>query len=158
MRIAVFSDSHDNLDALKTAIAALPKHRPDRLIHLGDIISPFAARLLLTGGIPVQAVFGNNDGETAGLRSLLDITHPPRSLTLEGRRLLLLHEPAFSAKDRAEHDFILHGHTHKIRDEARGGCRILNPGELCGWLTDTSSFLILDLPEGRAEWIRFARK
>jgi uncharacterized protein len=158
MRLAVFSDSHDNLDALKTAVAMLPAYRPDLLIHLGDIISPFAARMLLTAAVPVQAVFGNNDGETAGLRSLLDISHPPRPLHLEGRRLLLLHEPAFSAKDLAEHAFILHGHTHKIRDENREGCRILNPGELCGWLTETSSFLILDLPEGRAEWVRFARK
>ena len=158
MRIAVFSDSHDNLDALNRALGGLRDLRPDLLLHLGDIVSPFAARLLTKAGIPVQAVFGNNDGEKAGLKGILDILDPPRPLVLEGRRLLLLHDPLFSERDEREHDFILHGHTHQIRDEMRGRCRILNPGELCGWLTETVSFLLMDLPAGNTEWIRFARK
>ena len=158
MRIAVFSDSHDHLDALNHALAMLPDLQPDLLIHLGDIVSPFAARLLPKARVPVRCVFGNNDGEKAGLAGILDILEPPRPLVLEGRRLLLLHDAAFSERDEREHDFILHGHTHQIRDETRGQCRILNPGVLCGWLTGTVSFLLLDLPAGRAEWIRFARK
>lgn len=158
MRIAVFSDSHDNLDALNRALDMLRDPRPDLLLHLGDIVSPFAARLLAKAGVPVQAVFGNNDGEKAGLKGILDILEPPRPLLLEGRRLLLCHDPLFSKKDERENDFILHGHTHQVRDEPHGGCRVLNPGELCGWLTGTASFLLLDLPAGRAEWVRFARK
>jgi diadenosine tetraphosphatase ApaH/serine/threonine PP2A family protein phosphatase len=38
MRIGIISDIHSNLEALSQALAALERHRPDRVICLGDVV------------------------------------------------------------------------------------------------------------------------
>ena len=55
--------------------------------------------------------------------------------------------------------YVCHGHTHRLRDERIGGCRVINPGALrgprgrrgptCALLdTDTDELTILDLVDG----------
>ena len=65
--IGILADSHDNLIALRRAVRLFNEAKCSLVIHAGDFVAPFAAREL--GGLecPVKAVFGNCDGEKAGL-------------------------------------------------------------------------------------------
>ena len=41
--IGLMSDSHDNLDAIRSAVKIFNKKNLDMVIHAGDLISPFTA-------------------------------------------------------------------------------------------------------------------
>lgn len=68
MKIAILSDSHDNLDKLRQAVRVCQNAGVEAILHAGDFISPFSLAPLEESKIPVHAVLGNNDGEKDGLR------------------------------------------------------------------------------------------
>ena len=63
MKIAVLSDIHDNLVNLDLALQKIKELQAETMIFCGDFCSPFAAKQLAGFGLPVHAVFGNNDGD-----------------------------------------------------------------------------------------------
>ncbi len=50
-------------------------------------------------------------------------------------------------------DIILSGHTHNMVNRKENGVLIINPGELCGYLTNKSTFAIIDTETMNAEII-----
>jgi len=145
MKLALVSDSHDNLYFIKKFLGDIKKREVDIIIHLGDIISPFSAREFLKAGKNIISVFGNNDGEIKGLSSLLDIKPFPREIELDGKKIVLYHDPNFNEENLGDIDFLFYGHTHKKYYIKKGKTIILNPGELCGYLTSLSTYVTLDL-------------
>ena len=107
MRIAILSDSHDHLEALERVLELVRSSGAEMGIHLGEIVSPFAARLLPSCGMAVAAVYGNNDGARTGLRGILDIADPPRPLLLGGRQFILHHDPLFNRQAPPPCDYCL---------------------------------------------------
>jgi uncharacterized protein len=155
MKIGIVSDSHDNVPALISAVETLRNAGAAVLLHAGDIIAPFTARVLNDFPGPVHAVYGNNDGERAGLRKFLpEIADGPLELSIGGKRILLVHDvtqvPDVSAKRVYA---VVHGHTHKHEDALRGGARYINPGECGGWLYGKKTAMILDLESGETRLI-----
>ena len=150
MKIGVMSDSHDNLPAIRRALARFEAEGAECIIHAGDIVAPFSVKELLKFKGPVYGCFGNNDGEKAGIRALWPaVAEPPCEVRLGGRRILLTHDEAALQKapellERAE--VVIFGHSHKIvpGERRRGGPVRLNPGECGGWLTGMSTVAILD--------------
>jgi putative phosphoesterase len=65
MKIGIMSDSHDNLKMVDMAVKIFLERGVQHVFHAGDIIAPFVVDSLkkLGRGVPVTAVFGNNDGE-----------------------------------------------------------------------------------------------
>ncbi len=64
MKIAVLSDSHDNIWKLAQAMPHLAS--ADAIIHCGDLCSPFMIARRLGEGAghkPLHVVWGNNDGD-----------------------------------------------------------------------------------------------
>jgi hypothetical protein len=62
MKIAIFSDIHDALPLLKTALAQI--RETDALICCGDLCSPFVIKTLGESySQPIYCVLGNNDGD-----------------------------------------------------------------------------------------------
>lgn len=145
MKIALVSDSHDNLYFIKKFLKDVEKRNVDLIIHLGDIISPFSAREFLKVEKKIIAIYGNNDGEQKGLSSLLDIRPFPRELKIENKIIILYHDPIFDEDKLDGIDFLFYGHTHKKYFYKKGNTTILNPGELCGYLTSLSTYITLDL-------------
>lgn len=147
MKVGLISDTHDRLPAIAAALEIFRGRGIRTLLHPGDVIAPFAARLLAGFDGELHITFGNNDGERAGLRRILpQIQDGPLHLVLDGRRLLLHHFVdwcAASDVDRAE--VIVTGHTHDVRIERRDGRLFVNPGECCGWVTGTCTVAVLDL-------------
>ena len=95
MKIGVLSDTHDRLPCIRRALAEFARRRVGAILHAGDVISPFAAKLLTpdaVGTLPVHVIYGNNDGERAGLAKVLpQIRDGPLQLTLGGKAILLGH-------------------------------------------------------------------
>ena len=145
MKVALMSDSHDNMDVLHKAVKYCNDQKVDFVLHAGDLVAPFVNRALKNLHAPLTIVLGNNDGETHGLRQMFKgkIFDPPHSLTVGGRRVLMLHAPMLMdvLKESEQYDLVLYGHTHEIKI-SKGKNLIVNPGELCGWLTGTCSMAL----------------
>jgi hypothetical protein len=155
--IGILSDSHDNRDALRDAVRLFNRTGCRLVLHAGDFVAPFAAGELSALDCPVKAVFGNCDGEKAGLSKTVDafgkIREAPFVFQLEGREFLLTHTH-FSLESHirsGRYDVIVYGHTH--RPEVRHSDRslVINPGEAGGWVTGKGSVALLDLSTLDAE-------
>ena len=150
MKIGVIADSHDHLPPLRRAVAMLKRMKVDAVLHAGDYVAPFAARELagpnLPPSIPLHCIYGNNDGERAGLRQILpQLVDGPFRLELGGKTIVMHHWiEQLSDADVQGADIVVTGHTHEVVNEVRDGVLQLNPGECCGWLTDRCTIALLD--------------
>lgn len=154
MKIGVISDTHDHLDNIKKAINILKERKIKNIIHLGDYCSPFSVSLIKMD--TVYAIFGNNDGDKLFLQKKADksdftIDHGPKAITIEGRKIVIMHEPYQLEAFRKSglYDIILHGHTHQ--HYIKKNPLTVNPGELCGYLSGKASFAIIELKKLECE-------
>ena len=154
MKIGVLSDSHDRLPALERVLQLFAWERVEAVLHAGDFVAPFAAKLLADdrmNGVPVHCVYGNNDGERDGLKQVLPrVQDGPLRLKLGGRTIVMHHALDWlKPKDKRGADVIITGHTHEVsvdRKTSKAGDRLLlNPGECCGWVTGRCTAAVLDL-------------
>jgi len=147
MKIGILSDSHDNVPAIKKAIARFRKEGCKALLHAGDFCAPFAAKPLKKDWDgPVIGVFGNVDGERRELAALLDGVAPgPRMLRLGGKAIALAHSiDQVTPAMREAADVVVVGHTHLAGIE-EGDPLVINPGETCGMLYDRITVATLEL-------------
>jgi len=146
MLVGVVSDSHDNLPKLRAAMDAFRSRGVGHVLHAGDYVAPFAVRVLTQSGLPFTGVFGNNDGERDGIHALTTNIHlSPYRLELDGRRIVLAHDPKQLTPDwRKGAEVIIFGHTHLVAIE-KGPPLVLNPGECCGWVSGKCTVALLDL-------------
>ncbi len=146
MKIALMSDSHDNLPVLHKAVAWCNDNKIDYVLHAGDLVAPFVNRAFKNLTMPFTIVFGNNDGERHGLSVMFKdkIFTPPHDIELDGKKVVMLHEPDAMDNLRLKaYDLVVYGHTHAI-DIRQGKPLIVNPGELGGWLTGRSTMAVWD--------------
>lgn len=150
MVIGVISDTHDNLPVVKKAFKMMNEMGINTVIHCGDIVSPFVVEYFNCE--KMFAVFGNNDGDKILLKERFEkkgfvIVKGPECFIIEGRKILVMHEPKqLENFKKADYDLILYGHTHKLDlGERIINSRIINPGELSGWLSDLRTFVTVDL-------------
>ncbi len=155
MIVGIISDTHDNIPAIESAVELCNDRDVDFVIHLGDIVSPFCFDTFDKLKMDFVGVFGNNDGEWLYLeeKARNRLYKPPYELNLDGKSFVLLHEPFGIEKLANEYDYCLYGHLHKIdiRKTKRG--YIINPGELCGYLTGKRTLVMLDTTKNEAELI-----
>ena len=160
MQIGVLSDTHDRLPSFRRAIALFQRLNVAAIIHAGDLVAPFAAKVIAPAAVsmPVYCVFGNNDGERAGLRHILPgIVDGPLTVKLGGRTIVVHHFIDWlKPQDIAAADVVITGHTHAVVNEVKNGKLLLNPGECCGWVTDRCTAALLDLDTLKAEIIDIA--
>jgi len=146
MLIGVISDTHDRLPLIDSALALFAERRVGTILHLGDLVAPFAAKRFLGLNVPLHVLYGNNDGERTGLKQVLpQIADGPVLREMGGRRLLLHHFVDWCPPELvAQADAVLTGHTHEVMNQVKGGKLFLNPGECCGWVTGRCTVAILD--------------
>ncbi len=152
MKAGIISDSHDSLASLDEAVKILAAGNIDYLIHAGDFIAPFTIpHLAKSGAREVYAVFGNNDGEKKGLTTAFGringkVFRAPYKFTLEGLGILLMHEPYFIADGFSDPEVrvSVFGHTHKASIEERQNTTVINPGEICGYISGKRTLVLLD--------------
>lgn len=134
--IGILADSHGRAAITRQAVEALRGGGATLLLHLGDIETYGVLDELAV--MPARIVFGNCDWDAAALgryaASLgIVVDHPAGRIVVDGRRIAFTHGHVQEAMDAAmedEVDYLLHGHTHQVRDEQVGATRIINPGAL----------------------------
>lgn len=152
MKLAVLSDSHDNIWKLDQALPDLEK--ADVILHCGDLCSPFMIKRLAegVGDTPIHVVWGNNDGDQFTIsRIAREYTHVTlhgdlATLELDKVRVAANHYPEIAEGFAAsgEFDLVCYGHNHIQRQEMFGDCLLLNPGELMG-MNGASTIAMVDL-------------
>jgi len=153
MKIAIMSDTHDNVQRIMTAMERIAQEEVACIIHAGDFVAPFSMQRIfeMKGDVQFVGVLGNNDGERQGLKAIAgDTLHePPFTFELEKKRFYVTHDATKLDLDdlSKSHDIIIFGHTHKLLIERKNSTLIINPGECCGILSGKSSFVILELPD-----------
>lgn len=158
MRIAIISDTHDNIWRLAEALPTLATC--DAVLHCGDLISPFVIERLAEGlaGTPVHIVWGNNDGDRHTLTRKADqadhihLHGEFAELSMGDLSVAVNHYPAIARAAAASggYDLVCYGHDHTAHDERVGECLLLNPGEIMG-LNGPSSFAIYSSETGDLE-------
>jgi putative phosphoesterase len=135
------------------ALAHFAQRGVRTLLHPGDVVAPFAAKVLAEHDGRLYITYGNNDGERRGLKGVLpQIQDGPLLLELAGKRVLLHHFLGWCrAADIARADVIVTGHTHEALVERRDGKLFVNPGECCGWVTGRCTAAVLDLTTNEVE-------
>ena len=157
MKIGILSDTHDNLPKIAAAVATFNAARVGLVIHAGDFVAPFTIDTLSKLSCDWTGVFGNNDGERAGLtaKSGGRIKVPPLRMVFEGRKITVVHDPA-TLNIAAEHaDLVVYGHTHKPNVSRAGATLVVNPGDCSGWLSGESTIAFVDLAAMTAEIVSF---
>lgn len=149
MKIAIVSDTHDNLPNFKKIIdwlnkpitTILPsgklcesKEKVKVILHCGDICSQETINEAVRSfNGEIKFVRGNGDFKLNNIPEKMEIQ-------LGGKKIGFVHYPKI-AKEMAEsgkYDIVFYGHTHKPWEEkvlvpaGRGYCRLVNPGEVAG--------------------------
>ena len=73
---------------------------------------------------------------------------PPLSLILENKKIAVFHEPDLiegHIKDNQDTNLILHGHTHRYKEEIIDGIIYFNPGESAGSMEGKSAIGLIDM-------------
>ncbi len=161
MKIAILSDSHDNLANLEKAIDYLNNKGIQQMIFCGDFCSPVPVKLhfaRFTGQI--DAVFGNTeDRMTITKLSLTEVKNltihgEMAELEIKGKRIAVTHYPRYAEglASTGDYDLVCHGHTHQARQEQFKDTILLNPGEIMGF-TEEPRFAIYDTETATVETI-----
>jgi len=161
IKIAIISDSHDNLPNIYKAIEWMNKNGIAQIIHCGDVCAPGALREMakhFKGKI--HLVYGNVDGDHDGMEKIaeesgnvkiygdvgeLTLIKQENKKTKKQRKVAFCHFP-WEAKELAEsekYDFVFYGHDHKPWEKMIGKCKMLNPGTLAGMFYK-ASFAVWD--------------
>jgi len=155
MKIGIISDTHDRLPTFSRAMAMFKRLQVEAVFHAGDFVAPFAAKLIAPEvlDIPLYCVYGNNDGEKAGLKKILpNIVDGPLRVELSGKTIVMHHWIDWlTPRDLVGADVVITGHTHEVVNDVRHGVLFLNPGECCGWVNDRCTVMLLDLEAMKAD-------
>ncbi len=159
MKIGIIADTHDNIDNLKAALTTLQAEGVTTILHCGDVCGPHMIRALV--GFDVWIVQGNMDGDsrlTVAVEATLGQGRLAwlQQLALDGTSVAMLHGDNAEALQNliasGEYAYVIHGHTHKRRDQTVGRTRVINPGALGGRRQQWYSFCTLDLTTGEARF------
>ncbi len=141
MKIAIMSDTHDNIWNLDDALDIIRDEKAEIIIHCGDFVAPFMLKALDKAGIPVYGVLGNNDGSQYLLtKTALTITEHFTLFDLighvdaDGYKICFTHqeEVAEGLAATGKYDLVCFGHSHQYKLETIGKTLFLNPGEVMG--------------------------
>lgn len=161
MLVGVMSDTHDNIEQTKKAVARFNREGVEHVLHAGDFVSPFMIDTLKELKAPLTGVYGNNDGDRGPLEKKsaaipgLKIAGTFARVELGGMRAGLLHgtdrELVEALAECGSLDLLVYGHTHRPDVRKVGSLLVVNPGEVYGHLTGRSTVAVVDTEKRSAE-------
>ena len=156
MKIAIISDSHDNLPNFKKAVGWIKKQDIEVIIHCGDVSSPdilecvladFSGRVLISLG-NADADHGWEGYLFSGVEHFQDFGE----IEIDGKKIAFCHFPNLAEQlaKLEKYDIVFYGHTHKPWEEKIGDCCLVNPGNLAG-IHFKSTFAVFDTKTNNLE-------
>jgi len=159
MKIAIISDTHDNLENLKRVLEKIKQEGVNIILHCGDVASKETLNFLFQNFKGrVYLVLGNMDKdygldkENLEEFSQLEFSSDIKEIELENKKIAFCHHPeiAQNLAKTQKYDYVFYGHTHKPWIENIGETKLINPGNVAG-LFYRPSFAICDLKTGKIE-------
>ena len=159
MLVGILSDTHDNISKIKKAIKIFNERKVQHVLHAGDHVAPFVLKFFDELKAEMTGVFGNLDVERELLkenyskygwkiyRDAVEIDLDGKIVVTHGTSEILVR----ALVDCHKYDVVVRGHTHKLQIEKIGETILLNPGEVCGYLSGRSTIAILEMPEKKVE-------
>jgi len=177
MKLAIISDTHDNLATLEKAVEWMNKNNVEEIIHCGDICSPetlkklsslFAGKIHIVLGNVDDDIFTRDDFKAINPNVLL--YGRIGELEIDVLKIAFTHHPK-TARELAvsgKYDLVFYGHTHKPWEEkirtvslrspnlvsspSNGkkieNCRLINPGNLSNMLYK-ATFAVYNVQDAR---------
>jgi putative phosphoesterase len=153
MKIAIISDTHDNLKNLKKFLDFAKKEKIDVLIHCGDVTNGEALKEIeekFEGKI--YLVLGNGDIKDSLEKEAkkTKIFEREGKIEIENLKIGFSHFSPKIKNDLEDFDFYFFGHTHYPFLKKEKKCFLANPGNLAG-LYFKASFALLDTKTKKLE-------
>ncbi|MFA5134846.1 MAG: metallophosphoesterase [Patescibacteria group bacterium] len=162
MKIAIVSDSHDNLANIEKVTAYLDRHPVAMLIHCGDVCAPSTLRVFAESfSKPIHVCFGNVDGDQYlmtkwSYEEFSNVTLHGDIGELEAgrKKIAFVHFPKVAHGLAAEgaYDIVFYGHTHEPWEETVGKTKLVNPGNVAN-IRNKPSFALYDTDSGKLELV-----
>jgi len=153
MIVGIMADTHDRLPLVDKAVERLNEKKVELVLHAGDYIAGFVIPHFKPLKADLIGIFGNNDGDHELLRKKFkeagfDLRGAFAEVKIDGLRIAMLHgedeELLHSLINAESYDVIVHGHTHKAKTYRKGKTLVINPGEVCGYVTEKSTIATLN--------------
>jgi len=163
MILGVVGDTHNHLSNVEKIIDIFNKRDVDKVIHTGDITQAKTLSKFSRLNCPLIGVYGNNDLEEKGLKDIakqngFNFQNPPFLTKINNTKIAIFHEPEdiqnFIKKEPSI-QLIVHGHTHRYRNEMIGRVKVINPGECAGIIKGKNAVGVLNLEDFNFERIFF---
>jgi hypothetical protein len=152
MKIAIISDSHDNIPNIEKFLDWANENKIDTIIHCGDISAPAVITKEFAPKFKgqIHLVHGNVSD-----RDLLEeVCDNHEKITLHGDKgeievdaikIAFCHFPevAHTLAESGKYGLVFNGHTHKPWTEKVGNVILANPGTL-GGMFQKASFAVYD--------------
>lgn len=159
MRLAIISDTHDNIPNLEKALSWINSQEISLIIHCGDLCAPamlnkvllpnFSGQIhLIHGNVSDRESLEENAKEFKNVKLHGDFGE----IEIEGKKIAFVHK-LWQGKKIAEtqkYDLVFYGHTHKPWEEKIGKTRLVNPGTLAGMFYK-ASFAVYDSETDKLE-------
>jgi hypothetical protein len=153
MKIGIIADTHDNLPAIDRAVSLLNQEKVQLVLHLGDYVAGFAVLRFKPLKAKLIGIFGNNDGDHQLLEKRFreinaEIRGKFAEVVVEGVKIAMTHgdelELLKSLVDTQSYDVVAHAHSHEARVYREDKTLVINPGEVCGYLSGKSTIALLN--------------
>ncbi len=161
MKIAIISDTHDNLVYIQKVVDWFNENKIKHLIHCGDISTPETLKKIseIFKG-EVYLVFGNMEidrEKMIGMKENGDL----KNVRIYGncaetkfgeKKIAFTHKPdsARLLAESGKYDLVFYGHTHKPWVKKIKNCFLANPGNLSG-LFYQATFAVYDTENDKLE-------
>ena len=159
MKVAIFSDTHDNVPNLKKFFSWINDNNIEHVIFCGDLSTPAILRDVIVPNYQgrLYMVFGN----VTDRENLSDLAAKYEKVRHFGDRgkikigkfnIGFVHYPdkAKEMAESGEFNYVFYGHSHKPWLEVVADCQLANPGTLAG-LFNKATFAVFDAETGRLE-------
>lgn len=163
MLVGLIADTHDRLPMVDKAVKKLNEENVELVLHAGDYVAPFVIPKFKKLRAKLIGVFGNNDGDRELLKKRfgeheeLEMRGNFAEIVVDGLKIALLHgneeELLMTLINGESFDVVVHGHTHNAEVYRKGKTLVVNPGEVCGYLTGKSTVALLDIDKREAKVI-----
>ena len=136
MKIAILSDSHDDISIVTKVAKSIGDNPVDFLLHAGDITTARTAQSFASiKNTSLIAVMGNCDFDAQGIKFAIEnqggtVFSNKYQGSLGDKSVFMTHKPLpiDSILDLNNYDLIVFGHTHKSQIDRLNGTLIVNPG------------------------------
>jgi len=173
MKIAIVSDTHDNVPNFKKAVDWIKKQKISIIIHCGDIFKPETVKEILKSFKgKIYIVFSPADADFSGIPAdsfkrlkRVKVFEEFGEIKISGKKIAFCHFPEI-ANDLAasqDYDLVFYGHSHKPwlqtfrwcnethhRHDSGQETKLVNPGNLAG-IFYKPTFAIYDTKDDKLE-------